>query len=79
MVIVSGLKYITASGDSSSISSAKNTLIYALVGLAIAALAQIMVHFVLTSAVNATPCPVTVKDSSGKVVTGLLKGDALCK
>jgi len=79
MVIIAGLKYVTSAGDSNSISSAKSTLIYALVGLAIAALAQIMVHFVLTSAVNATPCPSTVRDSSGKVISGLNKGDALCK
>ena len=49
MVIVSGLKYVTSGGDSGSISSAKTTLIYALVGLAIAGLAQVLVRFVLKS------------------------------
>jgi len=47
MIIVSGFKYVTAGGDSSKITSAKNTLIYAIVGVAIAALAQIIVKFVL--------------------------------
>lgn len=47
MIIVGGLKYITSSGDSGNISSAKNTIIYALVGLAIVALAQFIVRFVL--------------------------------
>lgn len=47
MIIVAGLKFITSGGDSSAISSAKNSLIYALVGLVVVALAQFIVHFVL--------------------------------
>lgn len=47
MIIISGFKYITAGGDSNSIASAKNTIIYALVGLTIAALAQVIARFVL--------------------------------
>lgn len=47
MIIVGGFKYITSGGDSGNISSAKNTIIYALVGLAIVALAQFIVRFVL--------------------------------
>ena len=47
MIIVSGFKYITSSGDANRIGSAKNTLVYALIGVAIAALAQFLVHFVL--------------------------------
>jgi hypothetical protein len=47
VVIVSGLKYITAGGDTSAIESARRSLTYALVGLVIAALAQILVSFVL--------------------------------
>lgn len=47
MIIIAGLKYITSAGDASGIASAKNTLIYAIVGLVIVALAQIIVKFVL--------------------------------
>lgn len=47
MIIVSGFKYVTAGGDSNRVSSAKNTLIYALIGLLIAAIAQALVHWVL--------------------------------
>lgn len=47
MVIVGGLKYILSSGDSNSINSAKNTVLFALVGLAIVALAQVIVRFVV--------------------------------
>lgn len=47
MLIVGGLKYITSSGDSASISSAKNTIIYALVGIVVAAFAQGLARLVL--------------------------------
>lgn len=47
MILVSGLRYVTSGGDSNKVSNAKTTLIYALVGIAIAALAQTLVHFVL--------------------------------
>jgi type IV secretion system pilin len=47
MIIISGLKFITAQGDSSGVASARSSLIYALVGLVVAALAQFIVHFVL--------------------------------
>jgi heme/copper-type cytochrome/quinol oxidase subunit 3 len=47
MIIVSGFKYITSGGDSGKISSAKSTIIYAIVGLIIVALAQFIVRFVL--------------------------------
>ncbi len=50
MVIFGGFKYITSGGDSNSVSGAKNTLIYAIVGLIIVALAQFLVHFVLNTA-----------------------------
>ena len=50
MIIFGGFKYITSGGDSGNVSGAKNTLIYAIVGLIIVALAQFIVHFVLRTA-----------------------------
>jgi hypothetical protein len=47
MIIISGLKFITANGDAGNVASARTTLIYALVGLVVVALAQFIVHFVL--------------------------------
>lgn len=56
MIIVGGLKYITSSGDSGNVSGAKNTILYAIVGLVVVALAQIIVRFVLSKVTNsATP------------------------
>lgn len=47
MIIVGGVKYITSGGDSGNIQSAKNTIMYAVIGLVVVALAQIIVNFVL--------------------------------
>jgi len=49
MIIISGLKYVTSGGDASSVSSAKNTLIYSLVGLVVAAMAQFFARYILVS------------------------------
>lgn len=48
MIIIGGAKFITSGGDSGKVSSAKTTVIYALVGLIIVALAQFIVRFVLS-------------------------------
>jgi hypothetical protein len=48
MIIIGGLKYITSGGDSSKVSGAKSTIVYAIVGLIVASLAQVIVHFVLS-------------------------------
>jgi type IV secretion system pilin len=60
MIIYGGFRYITSGGDSGGVGNAKNTIIYAIVGLVIVALAQLIVHFVLsqaTTAVNNTSAP----------------------
>lgn len=59
MVIIGGFKYITSAGDSTNIASAKNTILYAIVGLIIVALAQVIVRFVLRQ----TTGPVTALTS----------------
>lgn len=52
MIIYGGFKYITSGGDSGNITSAKNTIIYAIIGLVIVALAQFLVQFVLDKVVT---------------------------
>lgn len=47
VIIISGLRLIVSSGDSNSISAARRALIYAVIGLAIAAVAQAIVRFLL--------------------------------
>jgi hypothetical protein len=65
MIIVSGFKYIVSGGDSAKITSAKNTLIYALIGVAVAVLAQILVNFAFTTANDAAnPPPAKTKSKT---------------
>lgn len=47
MLIVGGLRYVTSSGDSNTASEARGTIIYALVGLAVVAMAQFIVQFIV--------------------------------
>ncbi len=47
MIIIGGFKYMTSGGDSNGAANARNTIIYAAVGLIIVAFAQIIVRFVL--------------------------------
>jgi hypothetical protein len=47
VIIYSGLKYMTSGGEQGKVANAKTTLIYAIVGLAVAALAQLFVHVIL--------------------------------
>lgn len=50
MIIVGGFKYITSGGDSGNVTGAKNTILYAIIGLVVVALAQFVVKFVLSKA-----------------------------
>jgi hypothetical protein len=54
MIMIAGFKYITAGGDTAKITSAKNTIVYAVIGLIIAALAQFIVQFVLVKTTDAS-------------------------
>ena len=47
MIIWGGLKYVTSAGDSGNITAAKNTIMYAVIGLVIVAIAQFIVQFVI--------------------------------
>ncbi len=65
MIIIGGFKYITSSGDASNITSAKNTILYAVIGLVVVALAQVIVVFVLNKVQgSATPPGTPPKCSS---------------
>ncbi len=48
VIIIAGLRYITASGDPNSVNGAKNTILYAVIGLVVASVAQVMIIFVLS-------------------------------
>lgn len=49
MLIVGGIRYVVSGGDSSAVTSAKNTILYAVVGIVVAILAYALVNFVISS------------------------------
>ncbi len=49
MIIIGGIKYVLSNGDSNAVKSAKDTILYAVIGLVVALLAYAIVNFVLDS------------------------------
>ncbi len=49
MLILGGIRYTISQGDSSAITSAKNTILYAIIGIIVAILAFAAVNFVIGS------------------------------
>ena len=47
MIIIGGIRYTTSNGDASNIKAAKDTILYAVIGLIVAILAYAIVNFVL--------------------------------
>ena len=54
MLVYGGLRYILSGGDSKKVTDAKNTILYAIIGLIISLLAFALVTFVLNSVVGIT-------------------------
>lgn len=49
MLIIGGLRYVTSNGDQNAVTGAKNTILYAIIGIVVAFLAYAGVQFVTTS------------------------------
>ena len=49
MLIIGGIRYTVSGGDSTAVTSAKNTILYAVIGIVVALLAYAIVNFVLGS------------------------------
>ena len=52
MLVYGGLRYILSGGDSKKVTDAKNTVLYAIIGLIISLLAYAIVNFVLNSVIG---------------------------
>lgn len=48
-IIIGGVQYMTSTGDPGKIKKAKDTIMYAVIGLIIVILAAVIVNFVITS------------------------------
>ncbi len=49
MIIIGGMRYVVSGGNASSVSAAKNTILYAIVGIIVAILAYAIINFVISS------------------------------
>ena len=49
MLIIGGIRYVVSGGDAKKVTDAKNTVLYAIIGLVIAVFAYAIVNFVITS------------------------------
>ena len=49
VLIIGGIKYLISGGDSKKVTDAKNTILYAIIGLVIAVLSFAIVNFVIAS------------------------------
>ena len=49
MLIIGGIRYTISQGDSSAVTSAKNTILYSVIGLIVAILAFAIVNFVISN------------------------------
>jgi len=52
MLIIGGIKYVVSGGDSKKVTDAKNTVLYAIIGLVIAVFAYAIVNFVISALPN---------------------------
>ena len=57
MLIFGGFRYVISGGDASKVQDAKNTVLYALVGIIVAILAYAAVNFVIGSFVPSATTP----------------------
>lgn len=49
MLIIGGIRYAVSGGDQAAVTAAKNTILYAIIGLVVAIFAYAIVNWVLTS------------------------------
>jgi hypothetical protein len=52
MIVIGGIRYVTSNGEAAHVKSAKDTILYAVIGLIVAILAYAIVNFVITKLVG---------------------------
>ena len=65
MIVIGGLRYVISGGDATQVQAAKNTILYALVGIIVAILAYAAVNFVITSFLPGGTTPTSSGGSFG--------------
>ena len=49
MIVIGGLRYVISGGNTANVTAAKNTILYAVVGLIVSMLAYAVINFVISS------------------------------
>ena len=49
MIVYAGFRYVSSAGGEAGVKAAKNAIVYAIIGLVVVALAQVIVHFVISN------------------------------
>jgi len=65
MLIIGGIKYTVSQGDSAAVTSAKNTILYSIVGIVVAILAYAAVNFVIGNFVKTTESTSSIRSNLG--------------
>lgn len=52
MIVIGGFRYVVSGGNTTNVAAAKNTILYAIVGLVISMLAYAIINFVISSLLN---------------------------
>jgi hypothetical protein len=52
-LIIGGLRYVISGGDSKAVTAAKDTILYAVIGIVVAVISYALVNFVITSLAKA--------------------------
>ena len=55
-IVMGGVQYMTSSGDATKLKKAKDTILYACIGLVVAALAFAITQFAINT-INSSGCP----------------------
>lgn len=63
MLIIGGIRYVVSAGDQNAVTSAKNTILYAIIGIVVAFLAYAAVNFVSSQLTSGTDDGTTYKST----------------
>ena len=64
MLIIGGIKYLLSGGDSKKVTDAKNTVLYAIIGLVVCFLSFAIVNFVISSLPSSSKLGTTLIDAA---------------
>ena len=77
MIIYGGFKFVTSGGDADGTKTARNTIIYAAVGLAVVLLAQSIVFFVFRQAKTLQEVPAPTEEPTSSLIIDNGSGSAI--